>query len=128
LVKRTRMFSTRAAFAIAFLLGSLTAGAADQAPSPAANEQVIKVTAKRFEYSPSVITVKLGTPVVLELTTLDRVHGFEIPDLKLKAEIKPGEVNRVRFVPDKVGTFDFHCNIFCGSGHEDMSGQIVVTN
>jgi len=89
---------------------------------------VIKVTAKRFEYSPSVITVKLNVPVVLELTTLDRVHGFEVPDLKLQAEIKPGEVSRVRFIPDKIGTFAFHCNIFCGSGHEDMAGQIVVTN
>jgi cytochrome c oxidase subunit II len=121
------MFSPRTTIAVALLLASLPVLAADQAPSPPPNEQVIKVTAKRFEYSPSVITVKLNVPVVLELTTLDRLHGFEVPDLKLQSEIKPGEVSRVRFVPDKVGTFAFHCNIFCGSGHEDMSGQIVVT-
>ena len=47
--------------------------------------------------------------------------------LKLQAEIKPGEVTRVRFIPDKVGTFDFHCSVFCGTGHEDMSGTLVVT-
>ncbi|HKD43933.1 MAG TPA: cupredoxin domain-containing protein [Myxococcaceae bacterium] len=122
------MFSPGTAIALALLLTSFPAPAADQAPSPSSNERVIKVTAKRFEYSPSVITVKLNVPVVLELTTLDRVHGFEVPDLKLQAEIKPGEVSRVRFIPDKIGTFAFHCNIFCGSGHEDMAGQIVVTN
>jgi cytochrome c oxidase subunit 2 len=112
---------------IVFLLISFSAFAANQAPSAAA-EQVIKVTAKRFEYSPSVITVKVNIPVVLEFTSLDRTHGFTVPDLKLEAEIKAGETTRVRFVPGKLGTFEFHCNIFCGSGHEDMSGQIVVTN
>ncbi len=96
--------------------------------SSAAGEQVIKVTAKKFEFSPSVIAVHLNVPVVLEFMSLDRLHGFAVPDLKLEAEIKPGETMRVRFVPDRLGTFPFHCNRFCGSGHEDMNGQIVVTN
>lgn len=98
----------------------------DQAALP--TELVIKVSAKRFEYSPSVIKVKVNTPVVLELTSLDRKHGFAVPDFKVDAELKPGEVTRVRFVPDKTGTFEFHCSVFCGSGHEEMSGQLVVTN
>jgi cytochrome c oxidase subunit 2 len=92
------------------------------------SEQVIKVKAKKFEFSPSVIAVRLNVPVTLEFESLDRVHGFAVPDLKLEAEIKPGETTRVRFTPDKLGTFPFHCNRFCGSGHEDMNGQIVVTN
>ncbi len=121
------MSPTRAISAIVLLVGCLAAQAADQVPAAAANEQVIKVTAKKFEFSPSVITVKLNVPVVLELTTLDRIHGFAVPDLKLQAEIKPGDVARVRFVPDRLGTFAFHCDRFCGSGHEDMNGQIVVT-
>ena len=107
--------------AAVFLLAS-GALAADEAP-----DQVIKITAKKFEYSPNVITVRLNVPAVLELTTLDRTHGFAVPELKLEAEIKPGETARVRFVPDRLGTFAFHCNRFCGSGHEDMNGQIVVT-
>ena|SRR5215469_15354405 len=121
------MAVSRARCLIVLLLISFPALAANVAPSAAA-EQVIKVTAKRFEYSPSVITVKVSTPVVLEFTSLDRTHGFAVPDLKLEAEIKAGETTRVRFVPDKVGRFAFHCNIFCGSGHEDMSGEIVVTD
>jgi cytochrome c oxidase subunit 2 len=89
-------------------------------------EEVIKVKAKRFEFSPSVITVRLNVPVVLEFESLDRAHGFAVPDLKLEAEIRRGETTRLRFVPDKLGTFPFHCNRFCGSGHEEMNGQIVV--
>jgi cytochrome c oxidase subunit 2 len=91
------------------------------------NEQVIKVTAKKFEYSPKEITVKKGVPVVLEFTSLDRLHGFNCPGLKIRSDIKPGQVNTVRFVPDKAGTFPFHCDNFCGTGHERMTGTIVVT-
>jgi cytochrome c oxidase subunit 2 len=112
--------------AVVFLFWSLVTAAAGQ-PAPAPGEQVIKVTAKKFEYSPSVITLRVNVPVVLELTSLDRVHGFAVPDLGLKGEIKPGEVTRIRFTPDKVGTFSFHCDRFCGTGHEDMTGEIVVT-
>jgi len=93
----------------------------------AENEQVIQITAKRFEYSPKEITVKKGVPVVLEFTTLDRLHGFNCPGLGIRMDIRPGKVNTLRFVPDKVGTFPFHCDNFCGSGHEGMRGIITVT-
>ena len=93
----------------------------------AENEQVIQITAKRFEYSPKEITVKKGVPVVLEFTSLDRLHGFNCPGLKIRTDIHPGKVNPLRFVPDKAGTFPFHCDNFCGSGHEGMKGTIVVT-
>jgi cytochrome c oxidase subunit II len=92
----------------------------------AENEQVIKITAKRFEYLPKQITLKKGVPVVLEFTSLDRLHGFNCPGLKIRTDIQPGKINTVRFVPDKVGEFSFHCDIFCGSGHEGMRGTIKI--
>ena len=122
------MSAGRAVSAFALFTALLSVVASADTPTPASQEQVVKISAKRFEYSPNVIKVKVNTPVVLELTTLDRVHGFAVPDLKLEAEIKPGEVTRVRFVPQKTGTFAFHCNLFCGSGHEDMTGELVVTD
>ncbi len=93
----------------------------------AENEQLIQITAKRFEYSPKEITLKKGVPVVLEFTSLDRLHGFVCPGLKLRMDIRPGKVNTLRFTPDKAGTFPFHCDNFCGSGHEGMKGTIIVT-
>jgi cytochrome c oxidase subunit 2 len=44
----------------------------------------------------------------------------------VRADIIPGQVARARLVPDKTGTFVFLCDIFCGDGHEGMSGQIHV--
>ncbi len=90
-------------------------------------EQVVKITAKRYEYSPNTITVKKGIPVALEFTSLDRLHGFSCPGLAIRTDIAPGKVTTLRFVPQKAGTFPFHCDNFCGSGHEGMTGTIVVT-
>ncbi len=90
-------------------------------------EQVIQITAKRFEYSPKEITVKKEIPVVLQLVSGDRLHGFSCPGLGIRGDIRPGKANTVRFVPDKVGTFPFHCDNFCGTGREGMKGTIIVT-
>lgn len=89
-------------------------------------EQVIKVITKKFEYKPNVIQLKKNVPVVLEFTSEDVVMGFNVPDLKIRADIIPGMVTRLRVVPDKVGHFAFVCDIFCGSGHEDMTGMLIV--
>lgn len=89
-------------------------------------ERVIKITAHKFEYEPSEIHLKVGEPVVLELTSKDVTHGFNIPDLGLRTDIEPGDTVRVRLVPEKTGTFEFHCDNFCGIDHESMSAAIIV--
>ena len=95
---------------------------------PDGAEQVVRMTAKKFEYTPSQITLKKGVAVVLEITALDRDHGFKVPELGVRADLKSGQVTRVRIVPNRTGTFEFRCDVFCGSGHEDMSGEIVVVD
>ncbi len=116
---RLLIYGAMAAILLTFICGDLIA---------AENEQVIQITAKRFEYSPKEITVKKGIPVVLQFTSLDRLHGFNCPGLKIRTDIQPGKVNTVRFTPDKAGTFPFHCDNFCGTGHEGMRGTIIVTD
>ena len=89
-------------------------------------EKVIRITARKFTYEPAEITLKQGEPVVLELTTADVHMGFSAPDFKVRADIFPDKPVRVPLMPDKTGTFEFFCDVFCGSGHEDMSGTIRV--
>ncbi len=90
-------------------------------------EQVIKITAKRFEYNPNVIRIKAGVPVIFEFTSLDRVHGFTVPDLgNIRLTIEPGKVNRITILAPKAGAYEFHCDIFCGDGHEGMTGKIIA--
>ena len=102
-------------------LSALSAYAFSQ---PEAN--VIKITARRFEYSPNQIHLKKDVPVVLEFTSLDIVMGFSLPDFNVRTDIIPGMLTRVSFTPDKIGEFLFHCDIFCGAGHEDMTGVVIV--
>jgi cytochrome c oxidase subunit 2 len=108
------------------LVGAVGAPSVQEAASPA--EVVIHVTARRFEYRPAEIVVRRNGPVVLELASEDRSHGFNVPELGLRADIEPGAPVRLRFTPDRVGRFPFHCDVYCGSGHEDMTGEIVVTD
>jgi len=99
-----------------------TFGWSDAAPTP----KTIQISAKKFEYTPNEIHLKVGEPVVLEFKSEDKKHGFKVPELGLVAVIKPGEVTRVPFTPTKTGRFEFHCSLFCGSGHESMTGAIIV--
>jgi cytochrome c oxidase subunit 2 len=101
-------------------------GAALAVETGAGKEQVVQVTAKRFNFTPSEIVVKRGRPVVLEISSLDFVHGFNVPALKLRADLPPGQVTRVRFTPEHAGEYPFVCDNFCGEGHEEMHGRIVV--
>ena len=90
------------------------------------DEQIVRISASKFEYKPSEITVKKGVPVTLELVSQDRHHGFKLPEFHLQTNVQPGVVEKVRFIPDKTGKFTFHCDVFCGDGHEDMSGTLTV--
>ena len=91
------------------------------------SERVVKVSARKFAFTPTEITLKKGEPVTLELSTEDVFMGFSAPDLKVRSDIVPGKVMRLRLTPERAGTFPFLCDIFCGDGHETMSGKIVVT-
>ncbi|MBF0747587.1 cupredoxin domain-containing protein, partial [Gemella sp. 19428wG2_WT2a] len=66
-------------------------------------------------------------PVVLAFTAVDFIHGFFIPDLKIRADLLPGQLTQVRLTPGKAGEYAFLCDNFCGSGHEEMNGKIIVT-
>jgi len=115
-----------AATAMVLATGSIVTYVAAQSAEP--KEKVIKITAKRFDYTPGNLTLKKGEPVILEFTTLDVLMGFNLPELNVRADIVPDKVTRVRFVPDKTGTFTFLCDIFCGTRHEEMNGTITVVD
>lgn len=102
--------------------------AAKPRPTSAAKERVIKIQAKKFAYTPNRIMIKKDEAVVLEFTALDFTHGFKVPDWNIRADLIPGQVIRVPLKPGNTGEFDFLCDNFCGSGHEEMNGKIIVTD
>jgi len=104
------------------VLGSV-AGWTLAGPQP----RVIEVVAKKFEFVPGEIQVRRGEPVTLQFTAPEVPMGFNLADFNLRADIVPGKVTTMQLTADKTGTFTFLCDVFCGTGHEDMSGTLVVT-
>jgi cytochrome c oxidase subunit II len=89
--------------------------------------RVIPVKVRRFAFTPSRIELTKGEPVIFELTTEDIFMGMNIPDFGVRSDIVPGKTMTLALTPDKAGTFTFLCDVFCGDGHESMSGTLVVT-
>ena len=121
---KTNIRAVLIASVVAIVAIGATAGYVSAQAAPRA--KVIKISAKRFDYSPGKLILKKGQRVVLELTSQDVVMGFNLPDFNVRADMIPGKVTRVEFTPDKTGEFTFLCDIFCGSGHEEMHGRITV--
>ncbi|MDB5856372.1 MAG: cytochrome-c oxidase [Ramlibacter sp.] len=87
----------------------------------------LRMVARKFAFEPATISVRVGDPVVLRLRAPEVPMGFNLPDFGVRADIVPGQEAVVRFTPDRAGSFTFLCDVFCGNGHEDMSGTLVVT-
>jgi cytochrome c oxidase subunit II len=90
------------------------------------NPKVIQITAKKFEFTPSEITLKKGEPVILRLTSSDRVHGFMSKPLKIDTDIPSDTTKDVSVTPDTAGDFTVICDHYCGTGHGNMKMKVTV--
>ena len=106
----------------ALALGSL-AGFAAAKPKA----RVIKVIAKKFVFVPNEIRMKQGETVTLAFSAPEVPMGFNLADFGVRTDIVPGKVAMLEFTADKAGSFTFLCDVFCGSGHEEMSGTLIVS-
>ncbi|CAG9181493.1 hypothetical protein LMG23992_04520 [Cupriavidus laharis] len=93
----------------------------------AAMPRRIAVTARRFVFTPDRIALHKNESVILELTALDVVMGFSVPDLGIRTDLPPGKKMEVPIHAAAAGSHLFLCDIFCGSGHESMNGLIEVS-
>lgn len=111
----------------------LLGGAATVALAAVAVRQVaaasipeVRISARKFEYTPHEVKLKRGQPVALVLTSEDRIHGFKCTAFGLRADILPGKPTVLEIMPTQAGRFTFFCDVFCGDGHEDMEGALIV--
>ena len=114
---------------VALSLVAVCAPATLQAQSQTPSLPVeIKITARRFEFEPKTITVQKGKPVRLLITSIDVQHGFKLEEFGINQQIKPNSTTVVEFTPDRTGRFRFACSVVCGEGHDDMTGELIVTD
>lgn len=79
-------------------------------------------------WSPSNLTVQVGEPLRLRLTSDDVTHSFAIgQDDRPPVDVLPGEITEVVLTFDQPGTYTFYCTRWCGPNHWRMRGTITVT-
>lgn len=108
----------------ALLIGSAAGGTARLLAAETGRE--VSIAASKFEFTPDTVKAKVGEQLTFVLTSLDRIHGFKMPALGIRTDIVPDQETRVTVTLTKPGTFVFFCDIFCGDGHEEMAGTLVV--
>lgn len=102
--------------------------AANRQTAKSPDHKIIKVTAERFAFTPSEITVEKGTVIEFHLTSEDTDHGFRIIDTDVDVAIpkrRRGETI-VRYTADKTGRFVIECARPCGAGHTAMRATLIV--
>jgi len=76
------------------------------------------------------ITSELVLPanreVDLRLNAQDVIHGFSIPELRLKQNAVPGQTLHIHFTPTTPGTYAILCTQLCGLGHYRMNATLRI--
>jgi cytochrome c oxidase subunit II len=86
----------------------------------------------------------VGQTVKLEVTSVDVIHSFWVPEFAQKQDAVPGQVNPLKITPTKVGTTDpricrsfgvSSCSVYpvictelCGLGHALMRRSAIVVS
>lgn len=68
----------------------------------------------------SKLYVPVGKPILVNLVSLDVLHGFYLPAFRVKRDVVPGMKNHAWFVATKPGSYDLFCSQYCGVGHSAM--------
>jgi heme/copper-type cytochrome/quinol oxidase subunit 2 len=87
---------------------------------------VIDMIAKNWEFQPATVTVSEGDVVRLNINSIDVDHGISLLDFNVSEKLESGQTTSLEFVADRKGSFTFFCNVYCGSGHKEMKGILIV--
>ncbi len=94
----------------------------------------VKVTSRQWSWlftyqngrtSPDLV-VPVDRDVRLLLGSLDVIHGFFVPAMRIKQDAVPGMTTQVWFHATRTGTTDILCTQYCGVGHSEMRATLAV--
>jgi cytochrome c oxidase subunit 2 len=92
------------------------------APSP---DDEVYLLGRLWQWYP-VLKLKKGQTYRLHLSSVDLVHGFSLFPLNLNFMVLPGYEYVLTVTPTQSGDVYAVCNEFCGIGHHQMVGKIIV--
>jgi cytochrome c oxidase subunit 2 len=74
-----------------------------------------------------ILQLKKGQTYRLHISSMDLQHGFSVLPINMNFQILPGYDHVLTITPTLAGEFTVVCNEFCGIGHHQMTGKIIVT-
>ena len=86
----------------------------------------VHIVARMWQFEPSDIYVRAGVKVEFYLSSADVTHGFHIVGTSVNLTAVPGALNYSSVTFDKPGEYRILCHEYCGIGHHNMMGKIVV--
>ncbi|VVN88006.1 cytochrome c oxidase subunit II [Pseudomonas fluorescens] len=72
------------------------------------------------------VRLPLDQPVKVLLRSKDVLHNFYVPQIRSKMDMVPGMVSHFWFTPTKTGKYEVLCAEYCGVGHFNMRGHMIV--
>jgi len=72
------------------------------------------------------LVVPVNRPIRLDISSLDVIHSLFIPAFRVKVDAVKGIKTYAWFLPEKTGEYFLQCTEFCGTGHADMTGVVIV--
>jgi cytochrome c oxidase subunit 2 len=115
-------------------LGAQSLGIVRQVDTTA---MVVRVTAGqwfwKFEYQDtgvvsSTLYLPVGRQVDLQMTSLDVIHSFWVPEFRVKQDLVPGQTTELRVTPDLIGSYHVRCAELCGTRHAYMEAPVYVVS
>ncbi len=72
------------------------------------------------------LVVPAGKPVRLLMSSKDVIHGFYVPDFRVKMDVLPNRYTIVWFEAPEIGEHNLFCTQYCGKGHSEMLAKVRV--
>lgn len=70
--------------------------------------------------------VPVNKVVRIQLESIDVIHSFFVPNMRLKQDAVPGRTIEVWFEATEPGQYEIPCAELCGFGHSGMKGNLTV--
>jgi cytochrome c oxidase subunit II len=70
--------------------------------------------------------IPVGRTIQLVMTSEDVIHDFSVPAFRIKHDVLPGRYESLWFEATRPGTYHLFCTQLCGTGHAQMTGEVVV--
>ncbi len=70
------------------------------------------------------LVVPVNAKIDFDVESKDVIHGFWVPAWRVQINATPGQTNKLRATPNKIGDFKVVCTFICGSGHPLMGTNV----